>query len=166
MSQSLSQEQKERMEENRKKALELRAAKLKQQQQASTVSPSLPQQSKPNGSGGTTVPNKQFYPQQSSNQTSSSTHNSARVQWSRPTKSLHKNPNASLSALAAKCTKTGSLVLISSERFELVMEYHQPTIDAIKTIPGRQYGRPFYFMFLVVFFWFHVTLINFISRCE
>ncbi|KAK3908406.1 SWI/SNF-related matrix-associated actin-dependent regulator of chromatin subfamily A-like protein 1 [Frankliniella fusca] len=140
---SLSQEQKDRMEENRKKAIELRAAKLKQQQkvqqhsqQVSTASTSQ-HQSKPNIVEGT-VRQKQFCSQQSSQQLPSSS-------CSSPSEK-HKYPNSSLKGSTKKCkypsvtnVKTGSLSLISRDRFELVMDYHQPTIDAIKAVPGRQY---------------------------
>ncbi|KAE8744020.1 hypothetical protein FOCC_FOCC009304 [Frankliniella occidentalis] len=136
MSTSLSQEQKDRMEENRKKALALRAAKLKQQQPpAASISLSQPHQNKPIGSAP-----KQFYTQQSSSSQSQQPSSSSVEKRKYPTIPIKSSNEKLKYGNDLNTNKKGSLVLISRERFELVMDYHQPTIDAIKAVPGRQYG--------------------------
>ncbi|XP_026273368.1 SWI/SNF-related matrix-associated actin-dependent regulator of chromatin subfamily A-like protein 1 [Frankliniella occidentalis] len=135
MSTSLSQEQKDRMEENRKKALALRAAKLKQQQPpAASISLSQPHQNKPIGSAP-----KQFYTQQSSSSQSQQPSSSSVEKRKYPTIPIKSSNEKLKYGNDLNTNKKGSLVLISRERFELVMDYHQPTIDAIKAVPGRQY---------------------------
>lgn len=123
---TLSEEQRARIEENRRKALEIRAARLKEQTASQNSAPAarIPNQA-----------NKRPF-----QLTSTRTY---------PKKSF---PNAGLGASATpqKFYSSGTskkvvselradLTLISEGRFELIMAYHQATIDAMKKIPGREY---------------------------
>lgn len=122
---SLSDEQKARMEENRRKAMEIRAAKLKQQ--------NPPQRSTPTHQ--TLTSNKRPFTV-SQNQSTSFKKSFSNVPSSAPQKFYSsqspKNVGPELRA---------DLTLISKERFELNMAYHQTTIEAIKKIPNREYGK-------------------------
>ncbi|XP_034249372.1 SWI/SNF-related matrix-associated actin-dependent regulator of chromatin subfamily A-like protein 1 [Thrips palmi] len=115
---SLTDEQKARMEENRRKAMEIRAAKMKQQIPTQS-SAAASKHSFPISNNPTTYPKKTF-----------------------PNTPPGATPQKFYSIQSSKKSVSelrGDLTLISEDRFELNMAYHQTTIDALKKISGREY---------------------------
>lgn len=133
MSESFSQIQKDRIEENRKKALAIRAAKLRESQ-ASSSAASAAQVSANSfyqkSSVSSVQPAKSALSSDKQAGNSMVTQGSSKKDWKD-----YANINKPYDL-----PKKGSLVLVSRERFELVMDFHQPTIDLVKTLPGREYN--------------------------
>lgn len=123
---SITEEQKARMEENRRKAMEIRAAKLKQQTSSQSFPPSaqIVHQS-----------NKRPFPASSETNFSKKT-----LPMASPGATVQKfYSNQSRKKVGPELR--GDLTLISEDRFELIMGYHNTTIEALKKIQGREYGK-------------------------
>ncbi|KAJ1529359.1 hypothetical protein ONE63_006147 [Megalurothrips usitatus] len=135
----LTEEQRLRMEENKKKALALRAAKLQASSQAS-ISAKAPNNFYGRGNSGTLTgtSNSHVTPSQAP-KTSMATSKLYQKSSQTPPSSYASQDRGKTSNSDFPNVKAGRLELISSDRFELVMDYHQPTIDVIKTLPGRAY---------------------------
>lgn len=155
MSSNLSQEQKQRMEENRRRAMEIRAAKSQPQPSTSPACSSLKtvnQSPMPGNVSAYTMYNRPFLskslakPLSGSNARKSSAGTMNSKSYQHGSKNSYQKQqslayNGSSSYKDPFSIRSGSLTLISKDRFELVMEYHEPTINAIKAISGREYGK-------------------------
>ncbi|XP_067126580.1 LOW QUALITY PROTEIN: SWI/SNF-related matrix-associated actin-dependent regulator of chromatin subfamily A-like protein 1 [Centruroides vittatus] len=118
---TLSEEQKRRIEENRRKALEIRAAKL-QKQQLNFYS---------SKSDDSRLPSKKIF----SNKTYSNNKNVSTSNWNRNNNKLYKKANFPTSDKQI----TGTCVLVSRSRFMVEIGYHSKLIEVFRTIPSKLY---------------------------
>jgi hypothetical protein len=136
---SLTKEQLQRIEENRKKAMQLKSANTNQA--SSTVAPKDPFKGVPSSNFyGASGAKKALNVQTVSHGPSVKRFKSGGEQNNIPQKQNFKNSNQQSAEVLKTANNSGLCKVISADRFSVNIGYNQQSIEVFKQIPSKLYG--------------------------